>query len=690
VETLARIRAGTLPLVAVAGTIAVLVAAGSLLLRGRPSQVLYELFLFHNAPLSILLLWLSWLVLRRRPGHGAGRLILTIGLFAALHVVVAALLDARLARAGFDLASEPVLNPIPAQLPLTTAVLVLLLSTVWVPVPVLAATLLLLVFPDGQLPGPRWRPLIVAALAGCTLLATGFAIAAWPTATWRLGEIPPVVRLLIVAGGVLVIVVAAAGVGALAQRWRRAPADQRWQFRLVGSLAVGFAAIATLTYPWQAVWIPAVLVTFHVLMIAYALAVARYRLYDLEPVLGRTAVGAVLALLVAGVYLAVVVGAGRLISQQVENALLPLVAVGVVALLVEPVRRRARRLVDRLLYGRRADRTEVLSRLAVRASTSDAAEEVLVEVAQLLVDSTGATRAEVWLAVAPTPTLAATAGAPATGVPALRTEVMHQREALGELCLYARASADLVPDAGQLLDDVAHSLGTVLRNARLTAQLRAQLEELRASRQRLVEVHDRARRELERDIHDGAQARLISLRIRLGLVWEMIGSGDRELVREHLAALGQEMDAAVRSLRELARGLHPPVLEQSGVVAALRAYVRELPVPIIVRAGGWRRYPQQVEGAVYFACLEAVQNAIRHGAAIRITVELAADAQRLWFVVHDDGLGFSSVEGGNGTGLSNIRDRLAALGGQVTVDSTPGHGTRIRGQLPVQPLVAER
>jgi two-component system, NarL family, sensor kinase len=686
-----RVRRGGLTAVAVLGTVAVVVGMTSMWLRGRPLVLSYELFMFHNGPSAVVLVWMSRLVLRRQPRHRAGLVLLLIGALDAVHVVTAALFDARLVAGGIDIALDPDFATIPAALPLDAAIAQLVLATVWVPSGVLALTLLLLLFPDGRLPGPRWRPVAGLAVAGATLLAVSFAVDAWPTADWAVGNEPTGVLLLMAIGGLAVLLASAASVVALVRRWWRHRADPvpRRQFRTVGVAAIVFAAVATATYPWPQVWIPATLVAFNALLVAYALAAARYRLHDLEPVLGRTAVGAILAVLVTGVYLVVVVGVGSLVGRGAEGTLLPLVAVGVVALLVEPARRRARRLVDRLLYGRRADRTEVLARLAAQASTAAGA-EVLGEVAQLLVRSTGAARAEVWQAVEPQPRLGGVAGESDEPEPVLRADVHHRGERLGELRLFARVAADLAPDASRLLADVAHSLGVVLRNARLTAQLGAQLEELQASRQRLVQVHDQARRGLERDIHDGAQARLVSLRLRIGLLRALAGTGDLDAVAEQLDSLAQEVDAAVRSLRELARGLHPPILEQSGVAAALRANLRDLPLRVTVNAAGVGRYPRAVEGAVYFSCLEAVQNAVRHSGAEQIRVDLAADGAGLRFRVGDDGTGFDPDRIMAGAGLVNISDRVSALGGQVRVDSSPEAGTVVGGEIPAQPLVEDR
>ncbi|MPZ00130.1 MAG: hypothetical protein GEU97_19510 [Actinophytocola sp.] len=683
------LRGTGLTVVAATGTA---IAAGALVsmpVRDRPARVMYELFMFHNGPPAIVLLWLSWLVLRRRPDNGAGLVLLAIGWFSVLHVSVAAALDASLIAAGIDLATDTDAVLIPAGMPLGAATLVLLIATVWVPTAVLTLTMLPLLFPDGRLPNRRWRWVPALTAFGATTLMVAFAVDAWPTADWAEGDGPAVVGILVIVGGLAVLAATVASVVAMLLRWRRAEGAHRRPFRAVGFAFIAFAVVGTVTYPWQQVWIPAVLVAFTALLATYAFAVARYRLHDLEPVLGRAAVAAVLAVGVAVVYVAVVVGIGSWVGRTADSTMLPIVAVVIVALLIEPARRRVRRLMDRLLYRRHADRTEVLSRLAASASAVTP-EEVLDDVVELLVRSTGAARAEVWLNIDPQPQLAASAGSSDEPEPALRADVAHHAERLGELRLYARAAADLVRDAPELLDDVAHSLGVVLRNARLTAQLRSRLDELRASWQRLVQVHDQARRGLERDIHDGAQSRLISLRLRLGVARALLDAGDTDAVREQLEQLGGEVDAAVRSLRELARGLHPPILDQAGVAAALRAHVRDLPLAVSVVEDGAGRYDRAVEGAVYFACLEAVQNAVRHGGARQIRVFLTADSAGLAFRVHDDGAGFDPGRDRTGTGLANIDDRVSALGGESRIASAPGQGTTISGQIPAQPLVEDR
>jgi signal transduction histidine kinase len=672
--------------VAVLGTALVAVSCAVMLVRGRPLEVWYALYLFLNAPSSVALFWIARRVLRDRPGHRAGQVLLAVAVVEAVHVAAATLTDIGLVAAGITgpLTEEAVFALVLADLPLSASVPLFVMAWCWVPAPVLVAAVLPLVFPDGRLLSPRWRIAVALAAVGTAVLVVALAADAWPGLATA--QTPAIVAPLTGVGMLCVAAATIAALVALGLRWHRAAPGERWPFRVVGSATAATALVIVATYPWQWLWVPAVHVAFAALIVAYALAVARYRLHDLEPVFGRAAVAAVLTALVVAVYLAVVVGLGSLVGRTVESTLLPLVAVALVALLVEPVRRRTRRLVDRVLHRRRADRAEVLSRLAAGAGRDATTAEVLEEVTELLVRSTGAVRAEMRAAGAPA---VVAAGAPPTGTaPVLQAEVVHQGERFGALCLYAWAAGDLVPDAPQLLDDVAHALGLVLRNDRLTTELRAHLDELRASRQRLVEAQDRARCSLERDIHDGAQARLIAVRLRLGALRARTEDGAAaDSITAELDTLADEVDAAVRSLRELARGLHPPVLEHRGIADAVRAGTRDLGPPVAVTARSLGRYPRAVEAAVYFACLEAVQNAVRHGEPRSIAVDLDADAESLRFCVQDDGRGFDAGRAGAGAGLAGITDRVAALGGRARVRSGAG-GTRVSGRIPVRPVQA--
>ncbi|WP_133806059.1 sensor histidine kinase [Kribbella caucasensis] len=674
-----------LTVTAVVGTAIVVAVFASMLLRHRSVQVQYGLFLFQNGPSAVVLLWMAWLVLRRRPRNTAGRALAAIGVIQVLHVMVAVWADVELVAAGFTAPLTRIGDGLaPADLPLAAAIPLWVTGWLWVPAAVLAATVLPLAFPDGTLSRRTWRPVVAAASAGGVVLMAALCIDGWPTADWTTAQTPAIVPILLAAGGLPVAVAAVVSIGGLLHRWRQTDSAQRQPFRLAGITTIAFAVVAVVSYPWQQVWIPAILVSFNVLIVAYALAVARYRLHDVEPVLGRAAVAVVLSVLVAAVYATVVVGAASLVGNRVDSRLLPLVAVAVVALLIEPARRRTRQLVDRLLFRRHADRSEVMSRLAAHASTAPAA-DVVAEVTELLVRSTGAARAEVHLepSAYPQPTGNRDSSGAVATEPILRATVQHQGETFGQVRLYATARADLVSDAPQLLDDVAHTLGVVLRNDRLNAQLQIQLDELQASRRRLVEAHDQARRGLERDIHDGAQTRLISLRIRLATLQARVGQPGLAAELDNIA---NDVDATIRSLRALARGLHPPLLEQAGLTDALRAHARDLALPVSVTAQGVGRYPRTVEAAAYFSCLEGIQNAVRHSGATTITVDLTGDASGLSFEVSDDGTGFDPARALAGTGLANIDDRMSALGGNAHIHTAIGQGTRLHGTIPAQAL----
>jgi signal transduction histidine kinase len=680
----------SLTAVAAVGTVVVLVAFASMWWRGRPLDVQYGLYMFHNGPTALLLFWLGRLVLLRRRGSNVGGVLFAIAVLGSVHIAVAAWADVAIVEYGYTDAITYDHPLIPADMPLSASIPLWIMNWLWVPQVVLAVTILPLIFPDGRLPGRRWRIAVWLSCTGAVLVVAATVIDGWPTSTWPVEEPPTVVTALFATGGPILLVAAVLGFVAMVVQWRRSTAERRDQFRVVGITVGVFALVSIATYPWQRVWIPAVLVMFYVLLAAYALAAARYRLHDLEPVFGKAAVATILSVLVAAVYLTIVVGIGSIIGRSSDNALLPLIAVGLVALLIEPARRRARRLVDRILFRRKADRTEVVSRLAERGTTSANAVDMLTDVVELLIRSTGAERAEAWLERDGHQDLMATAGSGTWGVAALVAPMANQEHVFGELRLFAHAAADLTPDARHILGDTAHVVGTAVHNARLTAQLQDQLHELRASRRRLIEAHDTARRGLERDIHDGAQSRLISLRLRIGALKARNNSVADHPMTSELDTLAGEIDAAVGSLRDLARGLHPPILDQSGLVDALRAHVRYLPVPVTVRSHDVGRYEGAVESAAYFSCLEAVQNALRHSGAGAITIDIVADEKTMRFTVSDDGTGFDTAAIRPGTGLANIGDRMSALGGDLRIDSAAGRGTRVTGTVPAHPTAEKR
>jgi len=222
-------------------------------------------------------------------------------------------------------------------------------------------------------------------------------------------------------------------------------------------------------------------------------------------------------------------------------------------------------------------------------------------------------------------------------------------------------------------------------NRRLIARVEASTREVHESRSRILASANEERRRIERDLHDGAQQQLVALRIHLELMEETLES-DPALAREKLHALGDEVEGTLDSIRALAHGVYPVLLEDRGLVEALRSATRGMPIQASVNRDGSGRYAPEVESAVYFCCLEAVQNASKHATGARyITISLT-QGDELGFEVRDDGGGFDTAVSPAGAGLVNMRDRLAALGGELTVTSEPGEGTTVVGSLPVRAL----
>jgi signal transduction histidine kinase len=244
----------------------------------------------------------------------------------------------------------------------------------------------------------------------------------------------------------------------------------------------------------------------------------------------------------------------------------------------------------------------------------------------------------------------------------------------------------------QVLTELARQVGLALHNVKLDSALqesldevRRQADELRASRARIVEAGDAQRRSIERDLHDGAQQHLVALAVNVNLVRQLADS-DPDTAKEMLEQIGHDLQDAVQELRNLAHGIYPPLLMDRGLREALRAAAGRAALPTTSEADEIGRYSPAVEAAVYFCCLEALQNAAKHagdGAEARITVREEEGA--LIFEVSDDGAGFDLALGAQrGHGFVNMSDRVGAIGGSIAVESSPGRGTRIKGRIPLE------
>ena len=588
----------------------------------------------------------------------------------------------------------------------------------WVPVVVLPITFLILLFPDGHLPSPRWR-WFAWAVAGCLVFAyvsilldpksfedtVGLRAFANPIGIKALQAFLDATQWLI-----LVIPVAVFGsLAGLVVRFRRSRGVERQQMRWL----LTAAAIVAILYSvailvsigggwgtgeepgWLLVLQAVAIVSFALIPIAIGVSVLRYRLFDLDVVINKALLVGALAVFITVVYVAIVVGVGTLVGSQ-ASPFLSAVAAAVVALAFQPLRRRAQRIADRLVYGRRATPYEVLSEFSERVGQTYANDELLPRMARALGEGTGAARADVWVRSAEelraeaawpadAPALpsrpVATAEGEVTGT-SMFEPVRHQGELLGALSIEKRPGESLAATEEKLVSDLAGQAGLVLRNAGLTQELLRTIEELRTSRQRLVTAQDEERRKLERNLHDGAQQQLVALTVKLGLLERLV---ERDPAQAGTIAAQLQGDAteALEELRDLARGIYPPLLADKGLVAALESQARKSTVDVVIEADGIGRYAREAEAAVYFSCLEALQNVAKYASASRAVISLSDGDGRLRFSVSDDGVGFEEATSAFGTGLQGIADRLAALGGEVEVTSRPGAGTTVAGSLPV-------
>jgi signal transduction histidine kinase len=568
---------------------------------------------------------------------------------------------------------------------------------------------ILLLFPSGTLPSRRWRPVgvTIAALSALLLVAsildpgpididTIDPAPLNPTGVTALGD---AITLVFTVGGYSLLGLGFLSVIGLVLRYRRSIGEERQQMRWFVA-AVALAApllLAGIVTSWgtsedetTAINDAIFFAFFFVLGIGFpgacAVAILRYRLYDLDVVVKKTVLYATVALLLMLAFFAFAVLVGRAVIEANPFAIVASVTMGLASW---PAVRLARRVADRVVYGRRATPYEVLTEFSHRVGESYASEDVLPRMAAILAGALGAAQAIVWLRIGntvrpaglapadgPTPEAMTLRGDDLPTLPAdAAVEVRDLGELLGALAVTMPANDPMNPSKERLMQDLASQAGLVLRNVRL-------IEELRASRQRLVAAQDDVRRKLERNIHDGAQQQLVALTVKLRLL-EQMAERDPAGAAAIAAQLQTETTEALEDLRDLARGIYPPLLADQGLPSALQAQARKSSLPVRVDADDVGRYPQDVEAAVYFSCLEGLQNVAKYANASSITISVTKSNEHLAFTVVDDGVGFDPSSTTQGTGLQGIADRIDALGGTFTVTSEPGTGTSLRGTVPV-------
>ncbi|MGI9120034.1 MAG: histidine kinase [Acidimicrobiales bacterium] len=432
---------------------------------------------------------------------------------------------------------------------------------------------------------------------------------------------------------------------------------------------------------------------------------------------------------VVAVYLVIVLGLGRA-PDDAERSLLVLsmVAAGVAAAVYLPARERLADTANRLVYGEREAPDTVLRTFGSRLTRAIPMDELLLQLAESLRKTMALDLAEVWTgsngalsrsisvpdqgsghlsldrAELPVVARSGVSGPAWLGVwlPELLAgrgdaqlrvaPITHSGDLLGLIVAQRRVGGDTFDDEDErVLTELARQVGLALHNVALDSALQASLdevrrfaEELQASRARIVATADAERRRIERNLHDGAQQHLVALAVNLRLARDFVGD-DPETATAMLDELATSIKDTIQELRDLAHGIYPPLLMDSGLPDALRAAAGRSPLDVDVAVDGVGRYPTEVEAAVYFCCLEALQNAAKHapGAQVQLRVGHDADAGQLRFEVADNGPGFDPEALRRGHGFTNMSDRLGAIGGSVIWDSNPGQGTCISGSLPV-------
>ena len=563
----------------------------------------------------------------------------------------------------------------------------------------LMVLVLAFLFPSGGFVSKRWRTAFWISIVLAFASSIGQALD--PNALKDASRINPVripgdletVSQIAQTTPLMLALALLLGVVALAVRFRRSAGDERRQLLwLLASISAVFiclliygifevlsasgAASFGETNPFLEGLEVAMILSLGSIPVAAGAAILKYRLYSIEVVVNRAVVYGALAALITLIYgLAVIAPAVLIFGFRGGQVLLPIVATAIIALAVQPLRRGLQRFANRVVYGKRATPYEAMSDFSHRIAGALSVEETLPQIAQATAEGVSAKRAQVTLYL-PDGDARSASWPPSPGADGFNRSlpIRHQGELVGELAV-AKDIRDPITDAEErLLNDLASQAGLALHNVRLA-------EDLRASRRRIVGAQDEERRRLERNLHDGAQQSLVALKLKIGLAGKLSQS-DPTKAREMLTQLEKEADETLQNVRDLARGIFPPLLADQGIAAALKSQASKVSFSTEILDDGVGRYSPEVEAAVYFCCLEALQNISKYAKADRVEIQLSAGDGYLTFVVRDNGVGFDPRSQKRGSGLQNMSDRIEALGGELRVESSSGSGTTVEASVP--------
>jgi signal transduction histidine kinase len=579
---------------------------------------------------------------------------------------------------------------------------------------------LLLALPDGRLGGRGRR--VGAGLGYAAAAGTGIAavIAGRPFPAWAAALAWPLA--------------AACALPAVRLRYLAAAGRdrERMQWMSVGAVLAADTALVVVVLHVLVGWPGPVAAVAAGCAIFLAVGMMAGELRGLGPSGGRVLVQVLsiagFTVVIAAIYLVIVFGIGTAPSDSGDREILGLsmLAAAVAAIGYLPARDRLVASATRFVYGAKEAPDEALRTFGSRLTRAIPMDELLLQLAESLRKTMGLTSAEVYTGTGdvleravsvpdagprsivvtarerPVVTRAGVSGSAWASVwlPALLegraheqlrvAPVSHGGELLGLIVVERPAAADsFSEDDDRVLTELARQVGLAFHNAQLDAalqttldELRGQAEALRESRARIVATGDAERRRVERNLHDGAQQNLVALAVNLRLARDIVAD-DPDAAAEMLGEIADQVKLTIQELRELAHGIYPPLLADSGLGEALRAAASRSPLRVDVVEDGTGRYSAETEAAVYFCCLEALQNAAKHAPGASVGLRLWEESGGLLFSVSDDGPGFDAESARSGHGFVNMADRLGAIGGTIRWHSEPGHGAQISGSIPL-------
>ncbi|MCG5213589.1 histidine kinase [Streptosporangium soli] len=551
-----------------------------------------------------------------------------------------------------------------------------------------ALPLFLLLFPTGDLPSKRWRPVLALYLVGWAAAGAAAAVVVWPSREAVIAEYvggrvdtlpqrlaaPEAVSAAADLFGMLFLLV---GIAAVVLRLRRARGIERtqllWAAWGLGITVTIMMAAALVSGPVKTVLAVLAPLPFYA---AITVAMRRHQLFDVQRLISRTVTYTAITALLLGLYTLVAVGVGAITGQLRSSSSIAVAAATLaVAAVFRPALRLVRAFVDRRFDRRTWLAVQTLDDFTGRLRAGAAAPADLLAALRKAVDDP-----TVRVACVDDGQLIDLDGSPADLGDPQPGRVRRQVTAGGSVVAMVELDARLA-DEPRLVEAALAAAALPLENAALHARAAVRLADVRASRSRIVAAEDSQRRRIERDLHDGAQQRLVALALQLRIAQRELTSTSHRAATV-LGEAVEELRATVDELRELTRGILPPVLTDEGLAVALRTAAARLPLRVTLDVSA-ERFPPTIEATCWYVACEALANAVKHASAATIQLSLRRAGDTIVLDVRDDGGGGAAVVSGGG--LQGLSDRVAAVGGRFDVISPQGAGTRIKVELPCAP-----